>query len=307
MAKSSTKSEPQATQFMSRARRSEDADEACLVRLHPPGLVGGPVALRSERFLIGRDTKSDLLIEGEEISRQHALIERRAGRYYVSDLGSRNGTFVDEVAVKEACVLASGAQIRLGKVVLQFLEGGDLEREYHETLYRMMVSDGLTGVANKRWFMENLQRELVRARRHKRPLCLAMLDLDHFKAINDRHGHLAGDDVLRAFCARVAPIVREDESLARYGGEEFVVLMPEAELPAARRFCERVLKAVRDAPFDAGGQSIPVTVSIGLAGTKCKHTITPSELIAAADACLYDAKRDGRDRLVARGDVDEPS
>jgi diguanylate cyclase (GGDEF)-like protein len=161
----------------------------------------------------------------------------------------------------------------------------------------MMIRDGLTGVPNKRYFEEALARELARAQRHGRPLSLAVLDIDHFKRINDTYGHLAGDAVLRELAARVRGAIRADEVFARFGGEEFVLLMPEATPEQAAHFAERIRRLAADEPFDVGGKGIPVTVSIGLAHTSGERGVTPEELVGRADRKLYEAKAGGRNRV----------
>src|SRR5262249_42459631 len=169
--------------------------------------------------------------------------------------------------------------------------------EYHEEIYRLTVLDALTDVPNRRYFQEFLEREIARAARHQRPLALALLDIDHFKAINDGMGHIAGDMTLRQLVACVRSIIRKDELLARYGGEEFAVVLPELDLPRAYRVCERIRQAVADYGFVFNKQRYPVTVSIGIGIMPAGEEVGPNELVRRADDMLYQAKRDGRNRV----------
>jgi diguanylate cyclase (GGDEF)-like protein len=152
-------------------------------------------------------------------------------------------------------------------------------------------------VANKRHFADFLEREIARATRHGRPLSLVLFDIDHFKDVNDRYGHLAGDRVLQGIAALVGAQVRRDEHLARYGGEEFAVVMPETELEDAAVFCERICAEVAGARFDYDGEPIAVTISLGAAALAANESL--ESLVARADARLYEAKDEGRNRAKA--------
>jgi len=165
------------------------------------------------------------------------------------------------------------------------------------------LTDALTGWSNRHYLEARLQEELARCRRERVPVACLMIDVDHFKAVNDRFGHLVGDDVLRGVARRIGAEVRGSDVAARYGGEEFVILLPGADARAGAVLAERIRARVADRPFDIGGgrAPLPVTVSIGVADLMpdaAGDHDAAARLIARADAALYEAKAAGRNRVV---------
>ncbi|HYG76849.1 MAG TPA: GGDEF domain-containing protein [Planctomycetota bacterium] len=268
-----------------------------LIRIYPVELGEGILTLPEKKFVIGREKECELMVEDQDVSRRHASIEFTPRGYIITDLNSTNGTFINDDKVNRA-VLKTGDLIRLGKTIFKFLRGDGVEKQYHETVYSIMITDGLTGVSNKRFLMEALDRELSRSQRHKRPLSLAILDLDHFKSINDKYGHLGGDMELREIARRIKAAIRRDEVFARYGGEEFVIVLPESTLEQARQFSERVRELVGSEGVRADGITIPVTVSIGIGHTDGGESISREEMLGRADKKLYEAKNSGRNRVM---------
>jgi len=177
-------------------------------------------------------------------------------------------------------------------------------REANQRLLRELQSlsrtDGLTGVPNRRSFDEALTQEIARSRRHRDALGLVMLDIDHFKKINDAHGHPGGDEVLRSFARTVAGTLREGDVLYRYGGEEFVALLSHADLAGAVNAAERIVRAVSESPIQVGPTAINITTSAGVAAL-ASCDADGSSLVARADGALYEAKRSGRNRVQASG------
>ncbi|MCY1001943.1 diguanylate cyclase [Myxococcus sp. MISCRS1] len=163
-------------------------------------------------------------------------------------------------------------------------------------LQRLSSTDGLTGVHNHRHFQERLREEFRRAQRYDDPLSLILMDLDHFKQVNDRHGHTTGDGVLREVAAALQQSVRETDLVARYGGEEFAVLLPRTHLTGALTVAERVRKDL--ATLQVGPQgSLRVTASLGLSSFPHRTVLSPEQLLLTADEALYRAKAEGRDRV----------
>jgi diguanylate cyclase (GGDEF)-like protein len=270
---------------------------ACLVLIYPAGAdLGRRFPLAGDALLIGRGSDCDITVDLDSVSRRHAKIERRGAVIMVSDLGSTNGTYVNETQVHERA-LADGDQVKIGNAIFKFLSGGNVEAGYHEAIYRMTIIDGLTEAYNKRYFVEFLDRELARCARYRRPVSLVMFDLDHFKQINDTHGHLAGDYVLRELARRLRSRIRKEELLARYGGEEFIALLPEAGHEGAMDFAEQIRRLVEREPFVFEEDTIALTISVGVA-TVSGQAMDPVQFVKLADDNLYRAKRGGRNRVV---------
>lgn len=269
---------------------------ACLVSIYGPHL-GKRWSLDAPESTIGRDAACDVSLPIDTVSRRHCRVAVRGTTVTVTDLGSTNGTAVNDepIAPNHEIALRSGDRVRVGSAILKFLRGGDVESLYHEEIYRTMVADGLTGAANRRLLTEFIEREMARCRRHGRPLALVLFDLDHFKQVNDGFGHLTGDDVLRTVAAIAREQVRREDCLARFGGEEFAVVLTETDLLAARLFAERLRGTIEVHEFLAGGERVPVTISSGVAAMTPEMR-SPADFLAAADARLYEAKAAGRNR-----------
>ena len=168
----------------------------------------------------------------------------------------------------------------------------------------MAITDGLTGLYNRRYMESHLGTLVEQAAARGKPLTVLVLDIDYFKAINDTHGHDAGDDVLREFAIRMRKSIRGIDLACRYGGEEFVVVMPETDMAVAAIVAERLRRRIASEPFaiEQGGRSIEVTISIGIAGARAAGD-NAAAVLKRADQALYRAKRDGRNRVGRRRGV----
>lgn len=162
-------------------------------------------------------------------------------------------------------------------------------------------TDALTGLLNRRGFLEQGEKEIVRSRRSEKPICVVMADVDHFKRINDRHGHAAGDLALQGLANLLRSALRSQDLVARWGGEEFILLLPETDLYGATQVAESIRQRVALQPLAIGELAIPLTLSIGLAELRPERGLEVA--IARADAALYRAKAEGRDRVVAHPSV----
>jgi two-component system, cell cycle response regulator len=269
-------------------------NSAVLVQIYPPCLnMGVRITLPEKPLEIGRGEACDLRINHSSVSRCHARVKPTPSGYHVVDLESTNGTFLNNVLVTEA-PLKDGDYLRVGSCMFRFLMGDNLEARYHEEIYRLTIIDALTETHNKRYFHEFLDRELVRAARHERPLSLVLFDLDRFKQVNDERGHLCGDYILREVACRVSSAIRREELLARYGGDEFAVVLPDTRWEAAVTLAERIRALVEIKPFEYEAEFFTTTVSLGVATTATGQVENAAELIRQADEALYQAKGAGR-------------
>ncbi len=246
-------------------------------------------------LLVGRRDDADVAIRDDGVSRRHATIQVGADEARLVDLESANGTFVDGVRVRET-PLANGARIAIGgATLLKFVWTDEIEARWQIRLAQSAQQDPLTGLYNRRHFEDRLGAELSASLRHGRPLALLLADLDHFKAVNDRHGHLAGDEVLRLTALVLRDAVRKEDVLARYGGEEFVVLARETPLDGGRTLAERLRRSVERTRCAWKGElELAVTISVGVAVSSRMGSYVEGEseraLIAWADRALYLAK-----------------
>lgn len=268
---------------------------AMLVRIYPQAGIGEPIELDARSLLVGRENCS-LILTDDSVSRRHASIDWENGHHIVADLGSTNGTFVNESRIARR-VLEVGDRVRFGKQIFKYLTAQDIESQYHEVVYKIMTTDGLTQVYNKRYFIETLEREVDCSHRAGTPLAVMLMDLDKFKSVNDAFGHLAGDAVLAEFAKRAKAITRSGEVFARYGGEEFAMLCSRTTGKAAAETAERIRAVTAASPVIFESHAIPMTVSVGIAVTQPGNWMTAHELLADADQCLYVAKESGRNQV----------
>ncbi|MBD3239094.1 MAG: diguanylate cyclase [Chitinivibrionales bacterium] len=259
--------------------------------------MGKRLDLSEAKVTIGRAPDADIVIDDKRVSKIHCLLQYQKGAILVEDNNSTNGTFLNGQRIDKASVTSS-ALLQIGGTVMKIEFKNKAEVDYEDELLRKATTDALTGIANRHYFMNRAREELAFARRANVLLGMVMLDIDHFKKVNDTYGHQAGDYVLSQFASLVDKRIRGEDLFGRYGGEEFCILMRGSmEPPGAKTFCERIRKTVEEFDFNFNGTSIPVTVSIGLALRKGADIQTIDEFIQAADKGLYKAKQDGRNRV----------
>ena len=279
---------------LERPKSAPAGASAYLVVIAGPSF-GEMYKIRGDKVVLGRGDKTDIRIVDDGISREHAAVQREGGKIVLVDLGSTNGTFCNGARV-ERQDLTDGDKISIGATtILRFTYQDQVDEHYQKKLFESALRDGLTATFNRRYFVDRLQSEIRFAVRHEKTLALLFVDIDHFKKINDGHGHLAGDQVLGAVARVMTSTIRAEDVLARYGGEEFAVICREIEADGALALGERLRVAVEQHRFEHAGKVIPVTVSVGIAAER--KIEDAQAFIAAADAAMYEAKRAGRNQV----------
>jgi two-component system, cell cycle response regulator len=264
---------------------------ATLITIHGVDL-GKKYDLVHVETLIGRGETCQIRINEENVSRLHSIIFKRGSEVIIEDQNSTNGTFVNTRKIK-AKPLQDGDLILIGSTIMKFMSGGNIEQHFHEEIYKLATRDGLTQVYNKSFFLDRLTDEFNRSKRYDRDLSLLLFDFDHFKAVNDTFGHLAGDEILRKSATLIHQNLRKEDVCGRYGGEEFGVFLPETANKNALQIAEKLRKLIEMTRYQHGGHSVEVTISIGMASLG-KTIKTVEQFIEAADGALYKAKKSGR-------------
>jgi diguanylate cyclase (GGDEF)-like protein len=260
--------------------------------------VGEMYKVSAEQITLGRGGGADVRLVDEGISRFHCRIVVEDDNVFVEDLTSRNGTFLNGERITRR-KLEDGDKIQLGRTtVLKFSFHDQLEESFQRRMFDSALRDGLTRAYNKRYFQDRLQGEMRFSLRHRSPLALLLFDLDHFKAVNDTHGHLVGDRVLAEFAGFIHDSIRNEDVFARYGGEEFAILCRLISASDAMRFAERLRRGVEGLRIENNGVNVPITTSIGIACLPDLSVDTANDLLTAADRALYQAKALGRNRVV---------
>jgi diguanylate cyclase (GGDEF)-like protein len=252
---------------------------------------------------IGRNKSCDLgFPEVMSLSRNHARLSYDSDGVSIEDLGSTNGSFVSDHRVQGRVALTSGDRIQLGALHFKFLRGRDVEHAYYEAIYHLMTQDGLTEIYNRRSFDEEFQREFSRSKRHHRPLSLILFDVDHFKLVNDRCGHLCGDFVLKGVATITRRLLRTEQVFARVGGDEFAIVTPETGSANAAILAEKLRTRIAGHEFDPDllEGTVRTTCSFGVA--ELNETMsTADDFYSAADEALYESKNNGRNRVTVHG------
>jgi two-component system cell cycle response regulator len=281
-----------------RARRAQRA--AYLVVLQGAN-VGEMHKLDGPEVVVGRSASATVRLNDDGISRRHCRIVSSEGALIIEDLGSANGTFVNGEEVQQLA-LSDGDKIRLGATTtLKFTFQDKLDERFQQQMIDAALRDGLTGIYNKKFFLDRLEAEFAYARRHQSVLSLVMFDVDHFKRINDTFGHLAGDAVLMHLARISQAAIRTEDVLARYGGEEFAIICRGTELINAGILGERLRASVEQESFEFEENLLPVTISVGIAAMPEAKVTAAYELVREADGALYEAKRTGRNRVCLSG------
>lgn len=259
---------------------------------------GQSFTLDTESTDIGRSPNSRIQLDDDGISRHHAKVVRSGDEWVMVDMNSTNGTYHDGELI-QVRTLTDGDKVQLGMgTILRFQFQDVVDERYHRSMYESKTRDALTGIFNRGYFMEAIEREIAFASRHSQTLSLVMLDIDHFKHVNDTQGHVAGDVALKHLCRAVLGIIRTEDIFARYGGEEFALLLRNTSSEMAFILAERMRRCIERLEIVHDGFRIPITISLGIASSsEDLNEVEP--LIQVADERLFRAKNGGRNRTEA--------
>ena len=266
------------------------------------GMPGTMLRVSEEGTTLGRSSENTFQFHDVTISRRHVILRMDSrGSVSMIDEGSTNGTFVNgqRVELSRTVRLDHGDRIQLGTgVILKLVHLDPSDARFQHEMFERTVRDGMTGLYNRAYFLNQVGGLGARNEAQGLGLAILMVDVDHFKRINDKYGHLVGDCVLREVALVIRESTRNEDLVARYGGEEFVVALPVSAPDLATERAERIRSNLESRTIRAGHEEIQVTLSVGLAFGAHGRPRNELALIEAADQALYQAKADGRNRVV---------
>ena len=270
------------------------------------GIPGEMIRLNPGGTRVGRSSENSWQLLDPSVSRRHVSITAdHKGEVWITDLGSTNGTFLNgnRIVGHVANRLKDGDRIQFGAaVIVKFVRLDPVDEQFQRDLFERTVRDSLTTLYNRTFFVEQLGALAERAGARGLGLAVLMLDVDHFKRVNDTFGHDVGDVVLCEVAHALRESTRTEDLVARYGGEEFVAALPVSAPDQATERAERIRANLASRRIETPGAPLRVTASIGLAFAHAGRVRNPVSLITAADNCLYQAKNAGRNRVVFRVD-----
>jgi two-component system cell cycle response regulator len=249
-------------------------------------------------FVVGRGRDADVHVDDANVSRNHVHISLEGDQIFVADMGSRNGTFVnDELIGGDKVSLAKEDMIRIGNTILKYLPAGQFETLYALHMADAAHRDNLTGLCSRQYIAEVLEVEFKRAKALHTPMSVVYFDIDDFKLVNDTCGHACGDYVLTTLGTIINGMGLRGHDLAgRYGGEEFLVVLANTTLQQAAGVAERIRLGIESYQFTHGGTTVPVTVSLGVASIR-PGIQSGAAVYEDADRALYESKRNGKNRV----------
>jgi diguanylate cyclase (GGDEF)-like protein len=283
------------TSFIDAVERLRETRPTIIVLAGP--IMGARIPLTGAPAVFGRSSECDVPIPDEGISAKHLEIGLRPdGKLWIKDLASLNGTMVNGEKITER-ELFPGDRVLIGHTPMRFLLYTPAEDELLNDLEMRALQDPLTGLFNRRYLDQRLEQELQFAVRHGTKISLLLLDIDHFKAVNDGYGHPVGDRLLLELGSYIRGCVRTEDVVVRHGGEEFSIILRQIDDTGAAALAERLRAGIEAFPFVHAGNRIPVTMSIGLVMATGQKGLHRAALIDAADRELYRAKDEGRNRV----------
>src|SRR2546421_2955450 len=273
-------------------------------------LLAVPIPLERAEVTLGRALEADVRVNDSRASRLHARItterDESTGetRYRLNDLDSTNGTILNGIRINSA-FLQDGDKFEIGDQLIRFEMLDEIDREFQQQIHRLLVHDELTGLLTGKSFFSELRREAARAEAETMPFCVLMMDIDHFKEVNDTYGHLVGSETLEDVGAVIKKALRAGDVGARFGGEEFAAFLLDADYAQGLVAAERVRSAIEKHDFPSvrrgsneAARTHKITISIGVASFP-EDGRDPIQLVELADSALYRAKRNGRNQVCA--------
>ena len=260
--------------------------------------LGKEIEIKKE-IIVGRSLNTDLTTSDPLMSRKHFKLIPDDENIFIEDLGSLNGTFVNQQLIKGERELKSGDIIIAGRTVFKFEIRTELESLFHKYLYNAATSDRMTNLFNKYYFISQLKKQISYSKRYGKTFSLLMIDIDDFKKINDTYGHQTGDEALKFVAFKIMSSIRENDIAARYGGEEFTIILPETDSQNAFLVAERIREAIANEVLEIDANQIKITASIGIA-TFPDDANDWEDLIKKADERLYKAKKAGKNIVISK-------
>lgn len=262
---------------------------------------GKTYILKNKKIRIGRDEANDIVLHDLKVSGHHCEIDVITGdglgvdEMSITDLFSTNGTYLNGKVVERA-ILKFGDKIDVGSTILLFNASDEIEDKYQSTLFDIATVDSLTGLFNRRYILNELENQLKLACRYMRIFSVILVDIDHFKAVNDNYGHTAGDEYLKLVASHIVQALRAQDKAGRVGGEEFLILLPETGETGAEILANRIREAVESAVLEFKNNKIRATISAGVAQFDAK-ALDSDKIYETVDRALYRAKKEGKNRV----------
>jgi two-component system, cell cycle response regulator len=265
--------------------------------------LGKEIPLIHRQVTLGRGEGCDVVIPDPSVSRKHLQIscrkivkrgEQPTLKVVLRDLGSRNGTLVNYLAV-ESAVLKPGDKVSIGRIILKFDHRDLAEQNFYEEIFKMATSDSLTSLLNKASITRTLSDEIASGLRYQRWISVILADIDGFKSVNDRFGHLMGDRVVQAIAAQMRASLRQRDKVGRFGGDEFLIVLPETGMKGAYQAAEKLRTKIETLVNEELGLPVCITLSLGVASMQTNEA-NADELLECADTAVYRAKALGRNR-----------
>lgn len=263
---------------------------------------GRHFVLERKRTSIGREKLNGIVLSDGKVSKVHCEISvirspRGIEQICILDLDSTNGTYVNGEPIVQA-TLKTGDKIQTGATIMQLSYSDEIEREYHAKLFDFAARDALTDMYNKRFIVNELENYCRVARRSERIFSIIMIDIDDFKRINDRHGHLAGDEYLKQLGVLIRNTLRDQDIAGRIGGEEFLVILPETGADGAVQLAVRLRQHIEEFVMTYREVAIRTTISAGVCQYE-KGIMEVREFLDLADRALYEAKKSEKNKVIS--------